>query len=218
MKILQPKSDIVSDLKQAKAAIKKIQFPIVIRPSYVLGGRAMRIINNDLELENYFKSTFIINNKSILIDEFLLEAKEIDVDALCDGKNVFIAGILEHIEEAGVHSGDSACSIPPQTIPREILNEIKNLTTLIAKKLKIIGFLNIQFALKDEKLYVLEVNPRASRTVPFISKAIGLPLANIATKVMLGKRLTEFNLIKKNNKSVFVKESVFLLIDFLEKI
>ena len=209
LKIQQPKSDIVSNLVQAKAAIKKIQFPVVIRPSYVLGGRAMRIINNDYELENYFKSTFIINNKSILIDEFLLEAKEIDVDALCDGKNVFISGILEHIEEAGVHSGDSACSIPPQTIPKQILSKIQSLTTLIAKKLKIIGFLNIQFALKDEKLYVLEVNPRASRTVPFISKAIGLPLANIATKVMLGKKLPEFNLKTKNKKNVFVKESVF---------
>ena len=209
LNIQQPKSDIVQNLKEAEKAIHKIQFPVVIRPSYVLGGRAMRILNNKNELKKYFKSNFIINNKSILIDEFLVGAKEIDVDALSDGSNVFIAGILEHIEEAGVHSGDSACSIPPQTIPKEIIKKIENITKLIAKKLKIIGLLNIQFALKDEKVFVLEVNPRASRTVPFISKAIGIPLANIATKVMLGFSLDKFNLKKNKSNCVYVKESVF---------
>ena len=209
LNIQQPKSDIVQNLKEAEKAIHKIQFPVVIRPSYVLGGRAMRILNNKNELKKYFKSNFIINNKSILIDEFLVGAKEIDVDALSDGSNVFIAGILEHIEEAGVHSGDSACSLPPQTIPKEIIKKIENITKLIAKKLKIIGLLNIQFALKDEKVFVLEVNPRASRTVPFISKAIGIPLANIATKVMLGFSLDKFNLKKNKSNCVYVKESVF---------
>ena len=209
LKIHQPKSDIVYNLKEARNSIKNIDFPIVIRPSYVLGGRAMRILNNEMELQNYFNLNFIKNNKSILIDQFLVEAKEIDVDAISDGKDVFIAGILEHIEQAGVHSGDSACSIPPQTIPKVLIEEIKKLTKIISKKLKIIGFVNIQFAIKDEKIFVLEVNPRASRTVPFISKAIGIPLANIATKVMLGKKLNEFNLNPKTKSNVFVKESVF---------
>ena len=209
LKIHQPKSDIVYNLKEARNSIKNIDFPIVIRPSYVLGGRAMRILNNEMELQNYFNLNFIKNNKSILIDQFLVEAKEIDVDAISDGKDVFIAGILEHIEQAGVHSGDSACSIPPQTIPKVIIEEIKKLTKIISKKLKIIGFVNIQFAIKDEKIFVLEVNPRASRTVPFISKAIGIPLANIATKVMLGKKLNEFDLNPKTKSNVFVKESVF---------
>ncbi len=207
--INQPKSDIVFNLKQAKKSLKKIQFPIVIRPSYVLGGRAMRILNNELELEKYFHSNFIENNRAILIDEFLSGAKEIDVDALSDGNDVFIAGILEHIEEAGVHSGDSACSLPPQTIPKKIILEIESITKLIVKKLKVIGFTNIQYAIKDEKVFVLEVNPRASRTVPFISKSIGVPLANIATKLMLGKKLTDFKLFNKFLDSVFVKESVF---------
>ena len=209
LKIHQPKSDIVYNLKEARNSIKNIDFPIVIRPSYVLGGRAMRILNNEMELQNYFNLNFIKNNKSILIDQFLVEAKEIDVDAISDGKDVFIAGVLEHIEQAGVHSGDSACSIPPQTIPKVLIEEIKKLTKIISKKLKIIGFVNIQFAIKDEKIFVLEVNPRASRTVPFISKAIGIPLANIATKVMLGKKLNEFNLNPKTKSNVFVKESVF---------
>ena len=209
LEINQPKSDIVFNLKQAKKSLKKIQFPIVIRPSYVLGGRAMRIINNELELEKYFHSNFIENNKAILIDEFLLGAKEIDVDALSDGNDVFIAGILEHIEEAGVHSGDSACSLPPQTIPKKIIYEIENITKSIVKKLKVVGFTNIQYAIKDEKVFVLEVNPRASRTVPFISKSIGVPLANIATKLMLGKKLKDFKLLSKHLDSVFVKESVF---------
>ena len=209
LKIHQPKSDIVYNLKEARNSIKNIDFPIVIRPSYVLGGRAMRILNNEMELQNYFNLNFIKNNKSILIDQFLVEAKEIDVDAISDGKDVFIAGVLEHIEQAGVHSGDSACSIPPQTIPKVLIEEIKKLTKIISKKLKIIGFVNIQFAIKDEKIFVLEVNPRASRTVPFISKAIGIPLANIATKVMLGKKLDEFDLNPKTKSNVFVKESVF---------
>ena len=176
LKINQPESDIVYNFKQAKNSVKKIKFPIVIRPSYVLGGRAMRIINNELELEKYFYSNFIENNKAILIDEFLLGAKEIDVDAISDGQGVFIAGILEHIEEAGVHSGDSACSLPPQTIPKKIITEIEKITKMIVLKLKIIGFINIQFAIKDEKVFVLEVNPRASRTIPFISKSIGIPV------------------------------------------
>ena len=207
--INQPKSAIVYNFNEAKKAIKSIQFPIVIRPSYVLGGRAMRIVENLDELEKYFKSNFIVNNKSILIDEFLIGAKEIDVDAISDGKDVFICGILEHIEEAGVHSGDSACVLPPQTISDNMIKKIKKNTILISKSLKIVGFINIQYAIKDGKLYVIEVNPRASRTVPFISKSKGIPLAKIATKVILGKKLKDFNLLNKSIKYVNVKESVF---------
>ena len=209
LKILQPKSAIVFNLKEANQALKKIEFPIVIRPSYVLGGRAMRIVNNQSELKNYFNSNFIINNKSILIDEFLLGAKEIDVDAISDGKKVFIAGILEHIEEAGVHSGDSACSFPTQSIPKNLVSRIEEITKLITLNLKIVGFINIQLAIKDEKIFVIEVNPRASRTVPFISKAIGTPLANIATKIMLGEKIENFSLKKMDFKHICVKESVF---------
>ncbi len=207
--IKQPKSAIVYNFNEAKKAIKSIQFPIVIRPSYVLGGRAMRIIENLAELEKYFKSNFIVNNKSILIDEFLIGAKEIDVDAISDGIDVFISGILEHIEEAGVHSGDSACVLPPQTLSDNMITKIKENTILISKSLKIVGFINIQYAIKDGKLYVIEVNPRASRTVPFISKSKGIPLAKIATKVILGKKLKDFDLLNKSVKYVNVKESVF---------
>ncbi|MBC33959.1 MAG: carbamoyl phosphate synthase large subunit [Rickettsiales bacterium] len=205
----QPLSDIVFDLKGARKAIKMINFPIVIRPSYVLGGRAMRVINTYKELEKYFSQDFIENGKSILIDKFLLNAKEVDVDALSDGNEILIAGILEHIEEAGVHSGDSACSIPPQSLSHEIIKDIEKITKKIALSLNTIGFINIQFAIKDEKVFVIEVNPRASRTIPFISKAIGIPLANIATKLMLGKKLKEFKLNHKFNDYVCVKESVF---------
>ena len=207
--IKQPKSDIVFNFSQAKQAIKKIPFPIVIRPSYVLGGRAMRIINNYNELEKYFKSNFIVNNKSILIDEFLIGAKEIDVDAISDGKEIFISGILEHIEEAGVHSGDSACVLPPQTLSDNLIEEIKLYTNLISRSLNIIGFINIQYAIKDGKVFVIEVNPRASRTVPFISKSTGIPLAKIATKVILGKKLKDMNLKNRKLPYVTVKESVF---------
>ncbi len=209
LNVQQPKSDIVFNLNQAMRAIKKINFPIVIRPSYVLGGRAMRIINNINELETYFSNDFILNNKSILIDEFLIGAKEIDVDAISDGQDVFISGILEHIEEAGVHSGDSACSLPPQTLSIDVIEKIKKTTEQISINLKIVGFINIQYAIKDDKLYVIEVNPRASRTVPFISKSTGIPLAKIATKLMLGKKLKTFDLHSKKLNYVTVKESVF---------
>ena len=169
----------------------------------------MRILNNEEDFESYFEANIIENNKAILIDEFLYDAKELDVDAISDGKDVFIAGILEHIEEAGVHSGDSACSLPPQTIPKSILREIERITNLIVLKLNIKGFINIQYAIKDSKVFVLEVNPRASRTVPFISKSIGIPLAKIATKIMLGRKLKDFDLKRFDSNKVFVKESVF---------
>jgi carbamoyl-phosphate synthase large subunit len=169
----------------------------------------MRIINNQNELKNYFENNFIINNKAILIDEFLIDAKEIDVDAISDGSEIFIAGILEHIEQAGVHSGDSACILPAQTLSIKLVKKIEEITKNICKSLKIIGFINIQFAIKDDKVFVIEVNPRASRTIPFISKAIGVPLANLATKVMLGKKLSKKKSQISKLNYVCVKESVF---------
>ena len=205
----QPENSIVFNYKQAEKVIKKINFPVVIRPSYVLGGRAMRIIYNNEELKNYFQFDTLLTNNSILIDKFLKDAKEIDVDAISDGKDVFIAGILEHIEEAGIHSGDSACSLPPQTITKDVLEYIKSATEKISKRLSIIGCINIQFAIKENKVYILEVNPRASRTIPFISKSLGIPIAKIATKVMTGKKLNSLNIQKFNFKHVSVKESVF---------
>ncbi len=209
LKINQPKSDIVYSLKEAISSVKKISYPIVIRPSYVLGGRAMRVINDQKELKNYFESNFIINNKAILIDEFLIDAKEIDVDAISDGSEIFIAGILEHIEQAGVHSGDSACILPPQTLSNKQMKKIMDITKNISRNLKIVGFINIQFAIKDDKVFVIEVNPRASRTIPFISKAIGVPLANLATKIMLGKKLNKNESKMSKSNYVCVKESVF---------
>ena len=205
----QPENSIVYNFEEAKKVSKIISFPIVIRPSYVLGGRAMRIIYNITELREYFDSETIQKNNSILIDKFLNDAKEVDVDAISDGKNVFIAGILEHIEEAGIHSGDSACCLPPKSISKNSIEKIKNITKKISLELKVKGCMNIQFAIKEEKVYLIEVNPRASRTIPFISKAIGIPLAKIATKIMLGKNLGEFKLNSKAKNHVAVKESVF---------
>ena len=209
LKLNQPENSIVYSHNEAKKLIKKLDFPVVIRPSYVLGGRAMRIVYNSDELNDYFKSEITRPNSAILIDKFLNDAKEIDVDAISDGKNVFIAGILEHIEEAGIHSGDSACSFPPQTMSKQLINYINNTTTKIAKKLRVKGCINIQFAIKENKVFLIEVNPRASRTVPFIAKSIGKPLAKIATKAMLGKSLNKTKLENNIKTRVSVKESVF---------
>ena len=204
----QPDNAIANNYDQAKKEIKSIGFPVVVRPSYVLGGRAMRIIYNFTELEKYFKKEKN-NITSILIDKFLNDAKEIDVDALSDGKETVIVGILEHIEEAGIHSGDSACTMPPQTLSKKNIEFIEKITSKIAKKLKIIGYINIQFAIKDNQIFLIEVNPRASRTIPFIAKSIGLPIANIATKIILGKKLKGFRFKTKISDYVSVKESVF---------
>ncbi len=205
----QPQNSIVHSFKEAKRISEIIGYPLVIRPSYVLGGRSMKIIYNNTELEEYFLLESNKNYRSILIDKFLREAKEIDVDAICDGKEVYIAGILEHIEEAGIHSGDSACTLPPQTITEDIQNHIRESTKKIALKMNIIGYINIQFAIKDNKVFLIEVNPRASRTIPFVAKATGKDLAKIATKVIMGKKLKDFDLKIRNSKFVCVKESVF---------
>ena len=208
LELNQPNNAIANNYLEAKKHIEIIGFPVVVRPSYVLGGRAMQIIYDSHELKKYFDKEKN-HVKSILIDKFLNDAKEIDVDAISDGKETFIAGILEHIEEAGIHSGDSACSLPPQTLSKKNISYIEEITCKIAKKLRIVGYINIQFAIKDNKIYLIEVNPRASRTIPFIAKSIGIPIAKIATKIILGHEIRKLNLKPRITNYVSVKESVF---------
>lgn len=214
LEIPQAEYGIVYSFEDARKVAERIGFPVLVRPSYVLGGRAMEIVYDNLELKEYMEEAVKISPEHpILVDKFLEDAIEIDVDALCDGKEVFIGGIMEHIEEAGVHSGDSACVIPPQSIPPEVIEKIKEYTTKLALELNVIGLMNIQYAVKtddDTKLYILEANPRASRTVPFVSKAVGIPLAKIAAQLMVGYKLKDFGLqddVKINH--VAVKESIF---------
>jgi carbamoyl-phosphate synthase large subunit len=170
----------------------------------------MEIIHNDFDLKKYIDEAVKVSGSNpVLIDRFLNDATEVDVDAISDGNKIFVAGIMEHIEEAGIHSGDSACSLPPYTLGEEIINKIKEQTKQLAVALKVLGLINIQFAVKDKEIYVLEVNPRASRTVPFVSKATGLPVAKIASRVMAGENLSGFDLRIKNEKIFAVKEAVF---------
>ena len=206
----QPANGMASRRDDARKIAKEISYPVLVRPSYVLGGRAMAIINDEAGLDKYMdEAEEISEERPILIDSFLDSAVEVDVDALSDGVTVFIAGIMEHIEEAGVHSGDSACMLPPQNISDKMLTEIKAATRKLALELKVKGLINIQFAIKEETLYILEVNPRASRTVPFVSKAIGIPIVKFATRIMLGEKLKD--LISADEFSVNlvnVKEAV----------
>ncbi len=198
---------------EAKEIAERITFPVLVRPSYVIGGRAMEIVYDTNELEEYMKEAVKVSpDHPILVDKFLEDAIELDVDILCDGEDVFIAGIMEHIEEAGVHSGDSACVIPPQTIPAHILDTIRENSTKLALELDVKGLMNIQYAVKldEEMVYIIEANPRASRTVPFVSKAIGVPLAKVATWIMQGAKLKDFGLTKEIKiDHVAIKESVF---------
>ena len=206
----QAESGIAKSKEEALKISKSLGFPIVIRPSYVLGGRAMEIIHDEKQLEKYIEEAVKVSgNNPVLIDRFLNDATEVDVDAISDGEKVFVAGIMEHIEEAGVHSGDSACSVPPYSLKKEIIKEIEIQTTKLALSLNVIGLINIQFAVKNEDIYVLEVNPRASRTVPFISKAIGIPIAKIAARIMVGEKLKKFNLEKRISNIFAIKEAVF---------
>ncbi len=209
--IPQPPHGIAYSVEEAKEVAKRIGYPVLVRPSYVLGGRAMEIVYDEDTLVRYIEEAIEVSpDKPILIDKFLEDAIEAEVDALCDGEEVVIGGILEHIEEAGVHSGDSACVLPPISLPKEIIDTIIDYTRKIALALKVVGLINIQFAIKDGVVYVLEANPRASRTVPFISKATGLPLAKIAAKLMMGKKLRELGVKERLNlKHVAVKEAVF---------
>ena len=210
LKLKQAEGEIAKNYKQAIQIAEKIGLPLMVRPSYVLGGRAMEIVHEKSQLKNFVEEAFKAAEKNpILIDKFINNAMEIDVDALCDGKEVFVAGIMQHIEEAGIHSGDSACCLPPISIKQKLITEIERQTKKLALALNVKGFMNIQFAIKDDEIYVIEVNPRASRTVPFVSKAKGIPLAKIASRVMAGEKLSKFNLKNKNKNMYAVKEAVF---------
>ena len=210
LKLKQAESGIAKTYKEAIKIADKIGLPLMVRPSYVLGGRAMEIVYEKGQLRNFIEEAFKAAEKNpILIDKFIDHAMEVDVDAISDGKEVYVAGIMQHIEEAGIHSGDSACSLPPISIKPFLVKEIENQTKKLALALKVKGFMNIQFAIKKDEIYVIEVNPRASRTVPFVSKAKGLPLAKIASRVMAGEKLLKFNLKEKSKGMYAVKEAVF---------
>jgi len=206
----QPENGTAMNLPEALAVAHRIGYPVVIRPSYVLGGRAMEIVRDDAQLTRYMTQAFIASGKNpVLIDSYLQDAIEVDVDALADGETVHIAGIMEHIEEAGVHSGDSACSLPPYSLNAAIIAEINRQTSVLAKALKVVGLMNVQFAVQGEVIFILEVNPRASRTVPFVAKTMGVPFAKIASRVMAGEKLAGFGLVQKKLNHVAVKEAVF---------
>ena len=223
--LLQPKNGTAYTKEEAIGIAQNIGFPVLVRPSYVLGGRAMRIVYNVAELQNYMSEAVSVSEDSpVLIDKFLNNALELDVDIICDGRDVYIAGIMQHIEEAGIHSGDSACSIPTISISKEKIKEIEETTAKIARNLGVIGLMNTQYAIFEDTLYLIEVNPRASRTVPFVSKATGIPLAKVATDVMVNRdlkaaleRYDRFKKVEfkdglykpKASKHIAVKESVF---------
>ncbi len=215
LKIAQPINALARSPEEAKAAAHKVGYPIVIRPSYVLGGRGMEIVHDDEQLDRYISTAVQVSGDSpVLIDQYLRRATEVDVDALADEHTVFVAGVMEHIEEAGVHSGDSACSLPPYSLKPETIAELTRQTEAMARALKVKGLMNVQFAIEEPlgpspRIYVLEVNPRASRTVPFVAKAIGEPLASIAAKVMAGTPLASFGLKTQTLDHIAVKEAVF---------
>lgn len=205
-----PENGMASSKEEARSIAEKVGYPVLVRPSYVLGGRAMRIVSESLELDAYMDlAEEVSSDRPLLVDSFLEDATEVDVDALSDGTDVFVAGVMEHIEEAGVHSGDSACILPPQNINPSLVIEIEEATKKLALELKVKGLINVQFAIKDSRLYVLEVNPRASRTVPFVSKSIGLPLVKFAVRIMLGESIRDLGLPKRLvPPRITVKEAV----------
>jgi carbamoyl-phosphate synthase large subunit len=229
--LTQPRNGIAYSLEQSRVVADRLGFPLVIRPSYVLGGRAMAIVHSAEQFEDYVQSTltglvppevrhkypndktgqinFVLADNPLLFDGYLTDAIEIDVDCLCDGTDVFVCGIMEHIEEAGIHSGDSACSLPPHTLSPEVIAELKRQSRELALALKVGGLMNVQYALKDGVIYILEVNPRASRTVPFVAKVIGEPVAKIAARIMAGEPLASFGLTEKTLKHIGIKEAVF---------
>ena len=209
--LLQPPNRIAFDAESSRKLADQVGFPLVVRPSYVLGGRAMEIVYDQDDLARYMaEAVKVTRDAPVLLDRFLDEAVEVDVDAICDGKDVFIGGLMEHIEQAGIHSGDSACSLPPYTLSTEICQKLCEQVSAMAKALNVVGLMNTQFAIKGEDVYVLEVNPRASRTVPFVSKATGVPLAKVAARCMVGKTLKEQGCVGQVIPDfVSVKESVF---------
>ena len=205
----QPHNGIATTRDEAFAVAHEVGYPVVIRPSYVLGGRAMEIVRSDEQLERYIREAVVVSGDSpVLIDGYLAGAVEVDVDALCDGENVHVAGVMEHIEEAGVHSGDSACCLPPHSLSSDVIDELKRQTAEMALALGVVGLMNVQFAIKGDEIFVLEVNPRASRTVPFVAKAVGAPIAAVAARVMAGEKLGEFDLPSTDPNHVAVKEAV----------
>ncbi|PWB80488.1 MAG: carbamoyl phosphate synthase large subunit, partial [Candidatus Methylomirabilota bacterium] len=203
-------------VSEALGVARQIGYPVLVRPSYVLGGRAMEIVYNESSLQEYMtRAVQASPEHPVLVDKFLEDAVEMDVDALCDGREVVIGGIMEHIEEAGIHSGDSACSLPPRSVAQPLLDQIRVQTKAMALELGVIGLINIQFAIKDNIVYVLEVNPRASRTVPFVSKAVGVPLAKLAAKIMAGISLKELGVTEEPRlRHVAVKEAVLPFVKF----
>ncbi|MBI3819368.1 MAG: carbamoyl-phosphate synthase large subunit [Planctomycetes bacterium] len=216
LKLQCPDNGIAATRAEARRIAKRLGFPVLVRPSYVLGGRAMRIVYNDSELDKSLEDAIeAAPDKPILVDKFLEDAIEVDVDCISDGETAVIGGIMEHIEEAGIHSGDSTCAIPPFSLGREICDEIRKATFAMAKELNVIGLMNVQYAVKDNRLFVLEVNPRASRTVPYVSKAIGVPLAKLAAKIMVGKKLKELGFTQEIiPRHVSVKMPVFPFVKF----
>ena len=206
--------------EQARKEVARIGYPSLVRPSFVLGGRAMEICYDQAQFERFVAEAFVVaQGQPVLIDRFLEDATEVDVDCICDGTDVIVAGVMEHIEEAGVHSGDSACCIPPHNLSDQTVSEIKKAASGLARSLGVVGLMNVQFAVKregdEDALYVIEVNPRASRTVPFVAKATGVPIAKIAVKVMAGESLAEQGIVADPVPShVSVKESVFPFVKF----
>jgi carbamoyl-phosphate synthase large subunit len=210
LKLKQPMNGIAKSRDEAAAVAARIGYPVLLRPSYVLGGRAMEIVDSEDQLDNYIANAVSVSGDSpVLVDQYLRDAVECDVDALSDGIDVVIAGVMQHIEEAGVHSGDSACSLPPYSLPDEIVAEMERQAAALARALDVIGLMNVQFAVKDGEVYLIEVNPRASRTVPFVAKATGQPIAKLAARVMAGERLADLPAIKRQFNYVAVKEAVF---------
>ncbi len=207
----QPDNGIARSAEEAVQVAETIGYPVLMRPSYVLGGRAMEIVDTRAQLETYIREAVVVSGTSpVLIDRYLRDAIEVDVDAVADGEQVHVAGVLQHIEEAGVHSGDSACSLPPYSLPADIVAEIERQTHVLARALKVKGLMNVQYAVKDGQVYLIEVNPRASRTVPFTAKATGIPVAKIAARVMAGEMLSAFDLSPRNvGNHIAVKEAVF---------
>jgi len=216
LNLKQPPNGIAKNAEQAFDIAKRIGYPVVVRPSYVLGGRAMEIVYDEDSLKKYMKYAVEASEEHpVLIDKFLEHAMEVDVDAISDGDTVVVAGIMQHIEEAGIHSGDSACSIPTRSIPEKTIDILKKQTIAIAKELNVVGLMNIQYAIKNEDVYLLEVNPRASRTIPYVSKSIGVPLAKLAAKVMVGYKLKDLGFIDTKPLTYYtVKESVFPFVKF----
>jgi len=206
----QAASGTATSLAEAEKVAATIGYPVLLRPSYVLGGRAMKIVHNPESLRTWISEAVKVSGKNpVLIDSYLQDANEVDVDAVSDGTDVYVAGIMEHIEEAGIHSGDSACALPPYSLKEPVIAELRRQTRDLALALGVVGLMNVQFAIKDDLVYVLEVNPRASRTVPFVAKVIGEPVAKIAARVMAGEKLSAFGLKPAKLKHTGVKEAVF---------